>query len=153
MAQSKCMSIGNSARHGCGVAGLRCLWRPCPDDSIGSKSRRHRSIHMAAFHRRIELGCGISLNYDLFLPAHLLCVTRVFVYNDTMAAQETLLNGRYRLITQQGSGGMAVIYKAQDIALGRIVAVKVLRPSLTGDPTFLTRFRQEARNVANLAHP
>jgi serine/threonine-protein kinase len=70
-----------------------------------------------------------------------------------MAAQETLLNGRYRLITQQGSGGMAVIYKAQDIALGRIVAVKVLRPSLTGDPTFLTRFRQEARNVANLAHP
>jgi len=70
-----------------------------------------------------------------------------------MAAQETLLNGRYRLITQQGSGGMAVIYKAQDIALGRIVAVKVLRPSLTGDPTFLTRFRQEARNVANLNHP
>jgi len=70
-----------------------------------------------------------------------------------MAAQETLLNGRYRLISQQGSGGMAVIYKAQDLALGRTVAVKVLRPSLTGDPQFLTRFRQEARNVANLAHP
>ncbi len=48
---------------------------------------------------------------------------------------------------------MAVIYKAQDLALGRIVAIKVLRPSLTGDPTFLERFRQEARNVANLAHP
>ncbi len=48
---------------------------------------------------------------------------------------------------------MAVIYKAQDLALGRIVAVKILRPSLTGDPSFLTRFRQEARNVANLAHP
>src|SRR5579859_7719809 len=71
----------------------------------------------------------------------------------SMAAQETLLNGRYRLISQQGSGGMAVIYKAQDLALGRTVAVKVLRPSLTGDPTFLERFRQEARNVANLAHP
>jgi serine/threonine protein kinase len=70
-----------------------------------------------------------------------------------MAAQETLLNGRYRLIAQQGSGGMAVIYKAQDLALGRTVAVKILRPSLTGDPSFLTRFRQEARNVANLAHP
>jgi eukaryotic-like serine/threonine-protein kinase len=70
-----------------------------------------------------------------------------------MAAQETLLNGRYRLIAQQGSGGMAVIYKAQDLALGRTVAIKVLRPSLTGDPSFLTRFRQEARNVANLAHP
>src|SRR5215475_15408843 len=70
-----------------------------------------------------------------------------------MAAQETLLNGRYRLVSQIGSGGMAVIYKAQDLALGRTVAVKILRPSLTGDPTFLTRFRQEARNVANLNHP
>jgi serine/threonine-protein kinase len=70
-----------------------------------------------------------------------------------MAAQETLLNGRYRLIAQQGSGGMAVVYKAQDLALGRIVAIKILRPSLTSDASFLARFRQEARNVANLAHP
>jgi serine/threonine-protein kinase len=70
-----------------------------------------------------------------------------------MAAQETLLNGRYRLLSQQGSGGMAVVYKAQDLQLGRTVAIKVLRPSLTGDPSFLTRFRQEARNVANLTHP
>ncbi|NDJ84330.1 MAG: serine/threonine protein kinase [Chloroflexi bacterium] len=64
-----------------------------------------------------------------------------------------LLNGRYRLDTQHGSGGMAVIYKATDIALGRTVAVKILRPSLTNDASFLVRFRQEARNVANLAHP
>jgi len=70
-----------------------------------------------------------------------------------MSAQETLLNGRYRLISQQGSGGMAVIYKATDLALGRTVAVKILRPSLTSDPEFLKRFRQEARNVANLSHP
>jgi eukaryotic-like serine/threonine-protein kinase len=70
-----------------------------------------------------------------------------------MSAQETLLNGRYRLETQQGSGGMAVIYKATDLALGRPVAVKILRPSLTNDPEFLKRFRQEARNVANLSHP
>jgi serine/threonine-protein kinase len=70
-----------------------------------------------------------------------------------MASQDTLLNGRYRLVNQQGSGGMAVIYKATDLALGRTVAVKILRPSLTGDPEFLKRFRQEARNVANLSHP
>ena len=70
-----------------------------------------------------------------------------------MAAQDTLLNGRYRLIQQHASGGMAVVYKAQDLALGRFVAIKILRPSLTGDPSFLTRFRQEARNVANLSHP
>jgi len=70
-----------------------------------------------------------------------------------MSSQETLLNDRYRLIAQQGSGGMAVIYKATDLALGRMVAVKILRPSLTNDPEFLKRFRQEARNVANLSHP
>ena len=67
--------------------------------------------------------------------------------------QETLLNNRYRLIAQQGAGGMAVVYKAQDMLLGRVVAVKILRPSLTSDPAFLNRFRQEARSVANLAHP
>lgn len=70
-----------------------------------------------------------------------------------MSSQETLLNGRYRLVAQQGSGGMAVIYKATDLALGRTVAVKILRPSLTSDPEFLKRFRLEARNVANLSHP
>lgn len=70
-----------------------------------------------------------------------------------MAGEEKLLNRRYRLDHQQGSGGMAVIYKTTDLALGRIVAVKILRPSLTNDHSFLVRFRQEARNVANLSHP
>ena len=70
-----------------------------------------------------------------------------------MTGQEKILNRRYRLDNQQGSGGMAVIYKATDLALGRVVAVKILRPSLTSDHSFLIRFRQEARNVANLAHP
>lgn len=48
---------------------------------------------------------------------------------------------------------MAVVYKAQDLSLGRIVAVKVLRENLTGDAEFLARFQQEARAAANLAHP
>ena len=63
-----------------------------------------------------------------------------------MSSQETLLNNRYRLIAQQGSGGMAVIYKAVDQVLGRTVAVKILRPSLITDPSFLERFRNEARS-------
>ncbi len=66
---------------------------------------------------------------------------------------DTILKGRYRLLAQQGSGGMAVIYKAQDLELSRMVAVKILRPSLTADPSFLTRFKNEARSVANLQHP
>lgn len=70
-----------------------------------------------------------------------------------MDSTTKILNNRYQLLSQQGSGGMSVIYKALDLALGRHVAVKVLRASLTDDPTFLARFRQEARNVANLQHP
>lgn len=68
-------------------------------------------------------------------------------------AGETLLNNRYELIAQQGSGGMSVIYKAIDRSLGRTVAVKILRPSLTQDPAFLDKFQQEARSVAMMSHP
>ena len=68
-------------------------------------------------------------------------------------SEEALLKGRYRLLAQHGSGGMAVVYKAKDLLLERLVAIKILRPSLTNDPEFLKRFQQEARNVANLSHP
>ena len=66
---------------------------------------------------------------------------------------ETILKNRYRLVSQQGSGGMAVIYKAIDPELSRTVAVKILRPSLTNDPAFLVRFKTEAKSAANLMHP
>jgi len=66
---------------------------------------------------------------------------------------ETLLNQRYELVAQQGSGGMSVIYKALDRLLGRMVAIKILRPNLTKDPAFLEKFRQEARSVAMMSHP
>lgn len=68
-------------------------------------------------------------------------------------SSETFINNRYRLISQQGSGGMAVIYKAMDEELGRTVALKVLRPSLTAEPAFISRFKNEARSIANLQHP
>lgn len=70
-----------------------------------------------------------------------------------MSTQENLLKNRYQLIGQQGAGGMSVVYRALDLALGRQVAVKILRPSLTHDQTFLERFWHEARNVARLQHP
>ncbi len=68
-------------------------------------------------------------------------------------AENPILNDRYRLIEQIGAGGMAVIYRAQDMVLGRIVAIKVLRPSLVGDPEFLVRFKREAQSAARLSHP
>lgn len=64
-----------------------------------------------------------------------------------------ILNNRYRLTTQLGSGGMAVVYKAIDLELGREVAIKLLRQGYADDTAFLARFQQEARAAARLAHP
>ena len=70
-----------------------------------------------------------------------------------MADEHALLNNRYRLINRIGAGGMSVVYKAQDLALGRLVAVKILHESLTGDESFLERFQKEAQAAASLSHP
>ncbi len=64
----------------------------------------------------------------------------------------TILNNRYRLLSQIAAGGMAVVYKAQDTLLNRIVAVKVLRETFAADPTFQARFQREAEAAANLNH-
>ncbi|HIP71887.1 MAG TPA: serine/threonine protein kinase, partial [Anaerolineae bacterium] len=70
-----------------------------------------------------------------------------------MVEENVVLNGRYELLARIGSGGMAQVYKSQDRALGRIVAIKVLHESLTSDPGFLERFQREAHAAANLSHP
>lgn len=70
-----------------------------------------------------------------------------------MSEQEVILNGRYKLLERVGSGGMAAVYKAQDLLLGRIVAIKMLHPGFAGDEEFLRRFRQEAFSAASLQHP
>ncbi|BDO43859.1 serine/threonine-protein kinase [Cellulomonas sp. NTE-D12] len=62
------------------------------------------------------------------------------------------LGGRYRLARRIAVGGMGEVWEAQDEALGRPVAVKVLREEFAGDRGFLERFRTEARNSAALSH-
>jgi eukaryotic-like serine/threonine-protein kinase len=64
----------------------------------------------------------------------------------------TVLGERYRLDTRIAIGGMGEVWSAQDETLGRTVAVKVLKPEYAEDPTFVERFRAEARNTARLAH-
>jgi hypothetical protein len=61
--------------------------------------------------------------------------------------------GRYELLEQVGSGGMAVVYRGRDSALDREVAVKLLHPHLASAPDSRARFSREARAVARLAHP
>lgn len=65
----------------------------------------------------------------------------------------TLLNKRYQLLEQLGSGGMADVFRARDLMLDRHVAVKVLHEDYSRNIAFQERFRHEARAAANLSHP
>lgn len=62
----------------------------------------------------------------------------------------SILNGRYEIIEKVGIGGMAIVYKAKDIYLKRIVAVKVLKEQYLDDKEFIKKFVIEAQSVANL---
>ncbi len=61
--------------------------------------------------------------------------------------------GKYEILDEIGRGGFGTVYRARDTMLDRVVALKVLHPQLLVDPTFLTRFQQEARTAARLNHP
>ena len=70
-----------------------------------------------------------------------------------MVDPETVIDGRYRVISRLGSGGMADVYLAEDQLLGRQVAVKLLHHHFAEDQEFVERFRREASSAARLSHP
>lgn len=70
-----------------------------------------------------------------------------------MTEAARLLANRYQVGDLIGRGGMAEVHIGHDTRLGRTVAIKILRPDLARDPSFLTRFRREAQAAAGLNHP
>jgi len=66
---------------------------------------------------------------------------------------ETIVDGRYSIMTRIGSGGMAEVYCANDLQLGRKVALKLLHRRFAEDGDFVERFRREASSAAGLQHP
>jgi serine/threonine-protein kinase len=70
-----------------------------------------------------------------------------------MVEPDTIIDGRYRVISRLGSGGMADVYLAEDQLLGRSLAVKVLHHHFAEDQEFVERFRREASSAAGLSHP
>jgi serine/threonine-protein kinase len=59
----------------------------------------------------------------------------------------------FEILTELGRGGMGVVYRAREQSLNRLVALKVLSPTLSANPEFVERFRREAQVVAGLVHP
>ncbi|HEX6391206.1 MAG TPA: Stk1 family PASTA domain-containing Ser/Thr kinase [Solirubrobacteraceae bacterium] len=66
---------------------------------------------------------------------------------------DTVVDGRYRIVHRLGSGGMADVYCAEDLQLGRRIALKVLYRRFAEDAEFVERFRREASSAAGLQHP
>ena len=63
-----------------------------------------------------------------------------------------ILDNRYEILECIGTGGMAVVYKARDYRLNRLVAVKILKPEMAQDQDIRRRFHDESQAVAQLSH-
>ena len=70
-----------------------------------------------------------------------------------MFEQGMIIQNRYEIIEEVGSGGMSVVYKAKCHVLNRFVAIKVLKPEFSDDKSFVSKFRIEAQSAAGLSHP
>ena len=63
-----------------------------------------------------------------------------------------ILAGRYEILQTLGQGGMGAVYKARDLELDRMVALKVIRPELAKNPAIIDRFKQELRLSQQVTH-
>ncbi len=70
-----------------------------------------------------------------------------------MFEQGMIIQNRYEIIEEVGSGGMSVVYKAKCHVLNRFVAIKVLKLEFSDDKSFVNKFRIEAQSAAGLSHP
>src|SRR4051812_50061538 len=66
---------------------------------------------------------------------------------------DTTVVSHYRLLHPLGEGGMGIVYRAEDLQLGREVAIKLLRVETVASQEWLARFEREARLASSLQHP
>src|SRR5687767_14162065 len=64
-----------------------------------------------------------------------------------------VINGKYRIVRHIGAGGMADVFEAENVRIGRRVAIKVMKDGRSAEPEALARFEREARLLAATHHP
>ncbi len=64
-----------------------------------------------------------------------------------------VIDGRYRVQSRIGQGGMGAVYRVEHVAMGKVAAMKILHPSLSQEAEVVRRFRREAEAVSRLSHP
>src|SRR6266550_1268663 len=101
-----------------------------------------------------------SPDKSLPAPANRDSATSIRVQDETLPSTKTelseqtrqLLSLRYDLLDKLGSGGMGIVYKARDRETGEVLALKILKPTLTDDATLMERFRNELRLARRITH-
>jgi serine/threonine protein kinase len=107
--------------------------------------RLTRELAWLSSHRRLPAGAG-----ELTVVA---ADERVTVAEPGALTTGTIVGGTYRVVHELSRGAMGVVYRAEDLGLGRPVAIKVLRSDLASDRDLVSRFRAEAGLLASLHHP
>ncbi|HWO25001.1 MAG TPA: diguanylate cyclase, partial [Kofleriaceae bacterium] len=108
-----------------------------------------RLLARAAWETKKAEGPGIVIARSTAGPSRAVS-QQLDVIGDEMRAT---LGGTYRLLHEISRGGMGVVYRAEDLALERPVAIKMLRPDLAVDEAFVEHLRGEAAMLARLQHP